>query len=293
MLNIGKAIKDSIRVTVKRTLPDNSITVLYDKIIAAMKYGDSINITALINPITDKGLNKITVTIDVDNRVNELSELNNTVTKDFVIFEDEIRPVYPYNFSIVNNQNVSFYGSTANPLTAQRQSCIEIDTTELFNSAFKKTFNTTSTGGIIEFKPLISYTDSTVYYWRMAMQPASGPFIWNGSSFTYLQNSGTGFNQSHYYQFLKNSYNHMHFNNNRAFDYDVVTRNLIIKTGLYPYYDFDRIGVSIDFTKVENYGCKYNSLQFYVLIHPHYNSCRILIQEEVVSMEAGLFAQGL
>ena len=264
MLNIGRAIKDSIRVTVKRTLPDNSVTVLFNKVILAIKYADSINITAQINPLTDKGLNRITVIIDADNKVNEMSELNNIATKDFVIFEDEIRPVYPYNFSIVNKQNVSYYGSTANPLTGQRQILLEVDTTELFNSPFKKSFNTTSTGGVIEFKPSIMYTDSTVYYWRMAMQPLTGPFIWNGSSFIYLQNSGTGFSQSDYYQFIKDSYKQMHLNSNRLFDFDIAARSINIKTGLYPYYDFDRIYVSLDLTKVESYGCKYNSLQFYV-----------------------------
>ena len=264
MLNIGKAINDSIRVTVKRTLPDNSVTVLYDKKILAIKYADSIPLTVQINPITDKGLNKITVTLDVDNKVSEMSELNNTVTKDFFIFEDEVRPVYPYNFSIVNNANISFYGSTANPLTAQRQVVMEIDTTELFNSPFKKTFNTTSTGGVIEFKPVITYTDSTVYYWRLAMQPSSGPYIWNGSSFIYLPAGGTGFNQSHYYQFLKDTYTQMHLGSNRVFDYDIAGRSITIRTGLYPYYDFDRIDVNLDLTRIENYGCKYNSLQFYV-----------------------------
>ncbi len=264
MLNIGKAITDSIRVTVKRTLPDNSVVVLFNQNIAAIKYSDSLLFIAQINPLTDKGLNKITVTLDADNRVSEMSELNNTVTKDFFIFEDEVRPVYPYNFSIINNQNVSYYGSTANPLTAQRQLIMEVDTTELFTSPFKKTINTTSAGGVIEFKPLITYTDNTVYYWRMAMQPLSGPIIWNGSSFIYLENGGTGFNQSHYYQFLKDSYKQIHLGSNGVFDFDIVTRSLNFNTGLYPYYLSDRINVNIDFTKLEGYGCKYNSLQFYV-----------------------------
>ena len=265
ILNIGKAINDSIRVTVKRTLPDNSVTVLYNQVIAAIKYATDLNLTAQINPITDKGLNKITVSLDVDNKISEISELNNTAAKDVFIFEDEVRPVYPYTFSIVNKPNITFYGSTANPLTGSRQVLLEVDTTELFNSPFKKAFSTTSTGGVIGFTPSIAYTDNTVYFWRVAMQPASGPIIWNSSSFVYLQNGGTGFNQSHYFQFLKDNYSHMHLGTDRAFDFDLVTRNLIIKTGLYPYYDFDRIGVSLDFTKLENYGCKYNSLQFYVL----------------------------
>ena len=264
MLNIGKAINDSIRVTVKRTLPDGSVIVMFNKIISAIKYADSLLFIAQINPLTDKGLNKITVTLDADNKISEMSELNNTVTKDFFIFEDEVRPVYPYNYSIVNNQNISFYGSTANPLTGSRQVMMEIDTTELFNSPFKKSFTTTASGGVIEFKPLITYTDSTVYFWRMAMQPASGPVIWNGSSFIFLPSAGTGFNQSNYYQFVKDSYKQMYLGPNRAFDYNIVGRSMTIRTGLYPYYDYDRINVNLDLTRLEQYGCKYNSLQFYV-----------------------------
>ncbi|MDQ6757012.1 MAG: C25 family cysteine peptidase [Bacteroidota bacterium] len=264
MLNIGKAINDSIRVTVKRTLPDNSVTTLYNRVIVAIKYSDSINLTIPINPITDKGQNKITVTLDADNHVDEMSELNNTVTKQFFIFEDEVRPVYPYNYAIVNKQNFSYYGSTANPLTGQRQIVMEVDTTELFNSPFKKSFSTTTTGGVIQFTSSILYVDSTVYYWRMAMQPVSGPYIWNTSSFVYLPNGGEGFNQSHYYQFLKDTYKQIHLGSDRVFDFDVASRSLNIRTGLYPYYDFDRIDVSLDFAKLENYGCKYNSLQFYV-----------------------------
>ena len=78
--------------------------------------------------------------MDVDNRVKELSETNNTLTKEFYIFEDEIRPVSPYNYSIVNQQNISFSASTANPLSGQRQYLMEMDTTELFNSPFKKQY---------------------------------------------------------------------------------------------------------------------------------------------------------
>lgn len=234
MLNIGKAINDSIRVTIKRTLPDGSVIVMFNKIISAIKYSDSLLFIAHINPITDKGLNKITVTLDADNKISEMSELNNTVTKDFFIFEDEVRPVYPYNYSIVNNQNISFYGSTANPLTGQRQVMMEIDTTELFNSPFKKSFTTTASGGVIEFKPLITYTDSTVYFWRMAMQPASGPVIWNGSSFIFLPGAGTGFNQSNYYQHLKSDTLDITLRANRKWKYASVVNTIRALDGVFP-----------------------------------------------------------
>jgi hypothetical protein len=264
MLNIGKAINDSIRVLVKHQLPNDSIVILYNKVIPAIKYADSIKLTVNINPITDKGLNKIIVILDADNKVPEISELNNTVTKEFYIFEDEVRPVYPYNFSIMNQQNINFYGSTANPLTSQRQILMEIDTTELFNSPFKKSFNTSSMGGVIQFTPSISYTDNTVYYWRVGMTPLTGPVIWNGASFVYLANSTTGFNQSHYYQHLKSTYSQMRLDPDRVFRFNDVPRSLTIRTGLYPYFGFDQINVNLDFNYIERYGCKYNSLQFLV-----------------------------
>ncbi len=207
MLNIGRATNDSIRVIVNRILPNGTTKVLYNAVRLAMKYQDSLVFVIPINPITDKGLNKIIVTLDADNRVAELSETNNTAEQDFFIYENEISPVYPYDFSIVNQQNITFTASTANPLLQQRQFAMEIDTTELFNSAYKKSYKNTSNGGEIEFKPgNLNFADSTVYYWRTSIVPTgTDTVIWNNFSFVYLANSTNGANQSHYYQHLKSS----------------------------------------------------------------------------------------
>lgn len=237
MMNIGKAIRDSIRVTVKQKLPNDSIKVLYNRLIPATLYMDSLYLTVPINPITDKGLNKLIVTLDDGNRVNELSELNNTLTKDFYIFEDELRPISPYNYSIVNQQNITFYASTANPLSGQRQYIMEIDTTELFNSAFKKVVNVNGTGGVIQFSPSnIIFTDSTVYYWRTSTVPVSGnTYIWNNFSFIYLANSTAGFNQSHYYQFQKNTYNNIKLDADRKMRFTTRPIEFNVRTAIYPY----------------------------------------------------------
>ena len=265
--NIGKAINDSIRVYVTRTLPDNSIKILYNKLMPATKYADSLSLTIPINPITDKGLNKIIISLDADNRVAELSESNNIFTKEFYILEDEIRPVFPYNYSIVNKQRISFSASTANPLIGQRAYQMEIDTTELFNSSFKKQYTKSGTGGVIEFTPdNINFTDSTVYYWRTSMVPLSGTKqIWNSFSFVYLPNGGSGFNQSHYYQHLKSSFsNNITLDNDGVFRFKTTPRILNIKTGVYPYTSYEKISVNLDFDQLEYYGCKYGSLQFLV-----------------------------
>jgi len=265
-MNIGKAIDDSLLVTVKRKLPNDSIRVLFNGRIPGLRYIDSILLQVSINPLTDKGLNQIIVNIDPLNSIDELYESNNSITKDFYIFEDELRPAYPYEYSIINHQNLTFTASTANPLSGLRQYTMEIDTTELFNSPLKKTYNQSGLGGIVEFRPSnLIFADSTVYYWRVAMVPlGTANYIWNQSSFIYLAGSSSGFNQSHYYQHLKSVYNNIQLDSDRKFKFKTLQRNLTIRTGLYPYYNYDKINVNLDFDQLEFYGCGYSNIQFYV-----------------------------
>ncbi|MFT3680353.1 MAG: C25 family cysteine peptidase [Ferruginibacter sp.] len=265
--NIGKTVKDSIRILIKRTLEDNTVDILYDQKIPATVNADSVVLPVAINPITDKGLNKITIMVDADNAVDELSESNNTVTKEFYIYEEETKPVYPYNYSIINAPVATFMASTANPLGEQRQYVMEIDTTELFNSPFKKQFSASGKGGIVQFTASgINYTDNKVYYWRTSQTPLNNqPPVWNGASFVYLVSGGSGFNQSHYYQHLKSTFGStIKLDNDGIFRYTSINRNLQIKTGLWPYTNYDRISVTLDFDQFEQYGCQYNVLQFLV-----------------------------
>jgi hypothetical protein len=210
--NLGKAINDSITVEVKRQYPITDLNpgglteAVYNKKIKAPLYEDSLELTLQIFPQRDKGINKIIVSVETEQRISEISETNNTVTKEIVIYEDDLRTVYPYNYSIVNKQGIKLIGSTSNPFSAQKTYRMELDTTEMFNSSFKVTRNVNSIGGIIEFDPGITFTDSTVYYWRLAVVPTTGnPERWNNSSFVYLPGTETGYNQSHLYQHTKST----------------------------------------------------------------------------------------
>ena len=236
VMNIGRAIRDSIRVKIRQKLPNDTIRVLYNQVIPATLYMDSFNLTVPINPSTDKGLNKLLVSVDADSRVDELSESNNELSKDFYIFEDELRPISPYNYSIVNQQNITYYASTANPLSGQRQYVMEIDTTEQYNSAFKKTYNFSGIGGVIEFKPgNLTFSDSTVYYWRTATVPPAGSnYIWNSYSFIYLPNSTAGFNQSHNYQHQKSTVTDIDYNTNNVWQFRNSQVGVKLKNGVYP-----------------------------------------------------------
>ncbi|MBI1780813.1 MAG: hypothetical protein HYR66_05530, partial [Sphingobacteriales bacterium] len=268
MMNIGKGTTDSIRVIVKRKYPsDGHEENIFDQKIPAIQFEDSIQLVVPVQPLRDKGLNKLTFIVDADNTTDESCETNNTISKDVFIYENELRPVYPANYSIINKQNITFSASTANALQPSQQYLMEIDTTTAFNSPLKATASSVSSGGILTFTPTVTFSDSTVYYWRTGVGDAStGNVIWNVASFVYLPNSTEGFNQSHYYQFKNDLYYNISLDSaDRKFKYKVSDRNLKVRTGIYPYFSFDRIDVNLDFEGIDNYGCRYLSFQFYVL----------------------------
>jgi Peptidase family C25/FlgD Ig-like domain len=233
-VNLGKAVNKTIVVEIKRTYPDLTTQVIRRDTIPGTRFSDSLTYDIPIVATRDKGLNRITVTVDADNEVDELYETNNSVTKDFFIYEDEARPILPYNYAIVNQQNIKLYASTANPFSATKQYNMEIDTTELFNSPFKVTRTVNSTGGVMEFTPGITFTDSTVYYWRVAPVLGSLPPIWNSASFIYLPNSDAGFNQSHYFQHTKSDKQRILLNQqDRQWKFDSSSHFIFAKNGVF------------------------------------------------------------
>lgn len=269
MRNIGKAINDSMRVYVKRLLPNTTVTVtVLDTLIKAIRNEDSLQLNIPINPTTDVGLNKLFIKLDHTNRISEIYETNNELTGadaiDVFVFENTLTPVYPYNFSIINTQNITYSASTANPLLPSSNFILQLDTTELFNSTFKKVYNKTGVGGLIEFTPTnLTFTDSTVYYWRTAVVPTTGDTIWNKFSFVYLPNSSAGFNQSHYYQDLKSKYDgNIFLDNNRKLKYTDLNTSIKVYQGNYPPNNFPATHVDVASTTFSSWCTNFNTLQF-------------------------------
>ena len=234
MYNLGKAVNDSIMVDIQQQYPDNSRATLVHKKIPGIKYADSLTLTVQVVGSRDKGLNKLIITLDADNTVTEITEANNTITKEFYIYEDEARPAYPYNYSILNQNTTKFYASTANPFSGTKQYVMEIDTTENFNSPLKTSKTVSSAGGVLEFDPAITFRDSTVYYWRTSYVPsAGGDYHWNVFSFIYISGGSSGFNQSHYYQHLGSDTSKVSLGTDRKWKFGLNQNTLFVQNAVY------------------------------------------------------------
>jgi Peptidase family C25 len=237
--NLGKAVRDSITILVTRTYPDGSTGILLKKRIRGTDYADSLQLVVPIVATRDKGANKITITVNSDNDVPEITRANNSVINNFFIYEDGATPVYPYNYAIINTPTSKLIASTANPFSPLQQYVMEIDTSQLFTSASKIDKFTTSTGGELEFDPGISYQDSVVYYWRVSPVPVNGgTYTWAYASFTYIDpaRSSTGSNQSHYYQHLSSTGDSISLGPDRKWvfgstSFNIYQRNAVFPTG--------------------------------------------------------------
>jgi hypothetical protein len=235
---------------------------LYKQKRTAVYFADSISISVPINPYSDKGQNKIHVALDPDDKINEITNSNNSISKIFTIAEDEVRPVYPIQFGIVNTPSVKLTATTNQFLLAPAQFLLEVDTTEYFNSPLKVAQTQTSLGGIIEFTPTLPLRDSLVFYWRVAKKPDTGVVNkWSNSSFVYLSKSGTGWSQSHYFQYLKDNNVGIVFNRSAA--YIEHPNTISVRSGVFP--NFNTV-VSKNLNLLRNNGCgaTFNSLEFLI-----------------------------
>jgi hypothetical protein len=237
--NLGKAVDDSISMLITRKYPNGSSVVLLKKKIRGIAYSDSVSISVPIVATRDKGQNYITVTINSDNTTQEITTANNTATAGVYVYDNSAEPAYPANYAIINTPTSKLYASTASPYVPSTQYVMELDTTTLFNSSSKISKTVTSTGGLLEYDPGISFVDSTVYYWRVSRVPSGtgDSYTWNGSSFVYIDpgTSGTGQNQSHFYQHTQSTLGGLVADSvSRKILFDKLVNTVSAKCGVFP-----------------------------------------------------------
>ncbi len=235
--NVGKATNDPVVIELKRTFPDMSVELIRRDTINTLYNADSLTYQIEIqDPAIERGANKFNIIIDPQNSIDELFETNNTVTKEVFIYEDDLKPVYPLNYAIVNKQNIVLAASTGNPFSASGNYMMELDTTKQFSSSSRISQTKTSTGGLIEFSPGLTFKDSTVYYWRVGKVPTSSSeqILWSTSSFTYIPGSSPGFSQSHFQQFADGLSEGINIDNEfRGFAYDSTNGSVTVNNAFF------------------------------------------------------------
>ncbi|MFN3917270.1 MAG: C25 family cysteine peptidase [Flavobacteriales bacterium] len=235
--NIGRAFHDTVVVDLTRNFP-NGTSVSYSKNMGGLYYRDTVVFRLPTQHNIGVGLNSFEISVDIPSVVTEHQEeiTNNQLIINKIINSNAILPIYPYEFAIVPNNQVTLKGSTSDPLADLRVYRFEIDTTDEFNSPFKKYQLITAPGGVVNALPsnwLNANTnspdpllcgDSTVYFWRTS--PDSSVYNWYESSFQYI-NGRRGWGQAHFFQYKKNSYNGLEYNRpNRSFDFGVTSAQL-------------------------------------------------------------------
>lgn len=246
--NIGKAITNEFIVEIKRTFPDGS-SDLYTKGLVGCIYKDTVLFTIPVEHTKGTGLNKIEANVDLMNEIDEISEINNYAYIDFIITSSDITPIFPYNFAIVPNSQITLKASTGNPFSGNVDYIFQIDTTDLFNSSFLQSKVINSDGGIVNWSLPFTLIDSTVYYWRVSIVPSgNNDYAWKESSFIYIPNK-TGWSQGHFFQFKNDNLDFFNYNRNqRSFDFITYPRELHCHNVGSPgtYSQFDAIRYTID-----------------------------------------------
>ncbi|MEZ4962449.1 MAG: C25 family cysteine peptidase [Saprospiraceae bacterium] len=243
--NIGRYQKDSMVIEVRRDLPGGVNILMGRDTVLAPPFEQDITFKLPTLGETALGLNRFYIKVDAADVIAELpspaAEQNNDLETGGIpgistyFFSNDVRPVFPKEFGIVNTHPVVLKASTSNTFADERLYLLELDTSALFNSPFKRATSIQSAGGVLRWAPNANFKDSTVYYWRVTPDSidAAG-YAWRSSSFLYLENAGEGWNQSHYFQYQKDNFKNMELSQARRWKFLDDVKDVSITTGLYP-----------------------------------------------------------
>ncbi len=250
VVNLGASIQKELEIQLFYRLEDGTIIDTIDIKIATPSFKETVHVS-LPQPSTHQvGLNNISILLDPSNKIaeapTEQAESNNILITDgerigfdFYIYDNGAKPVYPTDFSIINDE-VILYASIANAMLPGGEFIFQIDTTETFDSPFLAEEIQYSHQSIISWRPPVEWQEARVYYWRVAPMGIVDrkSFQWRSQSFLYLPSSTEGWNQSHYFQWQKNQFYKMHLDTSRAFDLDNRIWDIRIKNKLRDIQDF-------------------------------------------------------
>ena len=225
--NLGTATNENVKVNFYRVFP-NKDTMFIASQGLSVKNSKNISFSVRNNGQSEMGQNTFFVRIDETNELAEMSEKNNSLAMTVTLTAKQINRIYPADFAMLADNNITFMAANADVFAPEKTYRLEIDTTPIFNNVIVNE-QITAKGAMISFTAQYSFQDSVVYYWRVT---AEGINDSDYSSFVVIPGK-TGFNQSHSYQFGKNTYRTLR-QTAQGFEYDSKKHELSVVNALTP-----------------------------------------------------------
>ena len=259
IVNIGKNLKDSFTVKIEQKLPNGDITLLKKEKVEAPSQREEYSFRVEPQGSNSSGFNRILLSVDADDEITELpdpeAENNNELQSpsgengvEVYFGSTGAKTIYPDNFAIINTKRPTLVASSINALSGRLKYTIEIDTTMHFNSPVKRTTIKDQVGGLLKWNIGFDVTPGVVYYWRISPEPKNGgKYQWSSSSFIYLGDGQTGWNQSHYFQFEQDNFENIKINpNSRQFEFENAIRGVRVTNAYIELPDYSRPKIYFD-----------------------------------------------
>lgn len=264
IFNLGEARNDNVTIALERQLPNGDHQLLFRKKLSSLYNVDSIVLTFPLKGLFEEGSGSLIARIDPENIFVETDEDNNTAIIPFILDRHHVKPVWPYNLSIVNQVPVTFKASTTNPAEKLKNYIFQIDTTTSFSSPFAHSIEDSSVGGILTFKPSINYQADAVYYWRVLLKDDPFPSQKTVFSFLHKPESLEGTNQSHFFQHKNSTTSQIDLGDQGKWVYKNRLNNLYCNHGIYLLSGFEdsHFSLTVNGSRISRSACLGRSIIF-------------------------------
>ncbi|WPP48575.1 putative type IX secretion system sortase PorU2 [Catalinimonas niigatensis] len=214
--NFGSTSRDSLSVSVNRTLSNGTVVSYGPVMYPSVLYQDTLQFVVnseetTVAAVDEVGNNRFEVIIDSKDTLDELNESNNRAYFEYFVPLGGTVHLSPHDYAIVSQDQVLLQlqpGDLQKTLRESdtRQYMLEIDTSYTFASPIKQQFSLSAKGLVLQQLELPVKEDSTVYYWRSKYAELREGEVdqWTQSSFTYLSSGQEGWSQISFEQLNEN-----------------------------------------------------------------------------------------
>lgn len=239
--NFGRSTRDSLQVSLHRTLETGN-TISYEPVLfPPVRYQDTLQFwvnsgDTIVASDEEVGTNRFEMTIGSRGEVSELNESNNVAALEYFIPIGGTVHLQPANYAVVKDPEANLFvqaGDIQNALLSQerRQFLIEVDTAYTFDSPVLRQFQVDADELAVQSVNLPVTEDSTVYYWRSKYAEIRSGEIdqWTQGSFTFIPDVSPGWGQFQVEQLTENLINDLQYVDNQwefpdtSVDIEVVT----------------------------------------------------------------------